>query len=279
MTVIPDLPHAEYLRMAALSVSGMKQLLPPSCPALFKHNRENQRPSKRAFDFGHLVHNMVLGEGPEFIPLPFENYLSKAAKAARDEAYAAGQIPILWEEFCRAIECAKVVRSNPLADDLLSHGKPEQSLTWTNPDGVPMRARVDWLPDKRPDRRFTAVDVKTTGGSAHPDEFARQAAKFNYCMQARHYLDGIKACGLDDDPAFVLIVVETNAPHLVSLVQFTEEDLQIAAEKIAAAVQIYRGCVESGTWPGYGEEIATIEMPAWYRMDHERDVIEEMEIA
>jgi hypothetical protein len=184
---------------------------------------------------------------------------------------------VLAAEYAECVAMAASVHANPLAVDLLSDGKPEQSLMWVR-DGINMRARVDWLPNKRADRRFTAVDVKTTGGSAHPNEFARVAAKFEYGMQARHYLDGIKACGLDDDPAFVLIVVETKAPYLVSLIEFTDDDLQIASEKIAEAVNIYRGCLESGVWSGYSPEVQTIEMPAWYRIAHERDTEEEMSL-
>jgi hypothetical protein len=275
VTVIPNLDHAEYLSMPALSVSGMKQLLPPSCPALFKHWRDNPRPSKHAFDIGHVAHGLILGDGPEVVVIDAPDWRGKAAREERDAAYAESKVPVLAHEYEQCAAMAAAVRSNLLANALLSHGKPEQALTWTDPTGVPMRARVDWLPDKRPGRRFIAVDVKTTGGSAHPKEFAKAAANFLYCMQAAHYLEGIKACGLDDDPAFVLIVVETAAPHLVSLVQFTDEDLQIGREKIAEAVRIYRGCTELNVWPGYSEDIETIEMPVWFRRDHERDTEQE----
>lgn len=278
MTVIPDVPHNEYLSMPALSVSGMKQLLPPSCPALFRHWRDNPRPSKHAYDIGHVAHGLILGDGPEVVVVDAPDWRGKAAREERDAAYADGKVPVLAHEFDECVVMAASVRANRVADALLSHGKPEQTLTWTHPDGVPMRARVDWLPDARRDGRFTAVDVKTTGGSAHPSEFARQAAKFDYAMQAQHYLDGIRACGLDDDPEFVLIVVETAEPYLVSLVEFTEYDLQIASEKIAEAVNIYRGCVESGVWPGYSPNVETIEMPAWWRIAHENDMDEEIVI-
>lgn len=278
MTVHPSIPHAEYLSMPALSVSGMKQLLPPSCPALFRHYRDNPQPSKHAYDIGHVAHGLILGDGPEVVVVDAPDWRGKAAREERDAAYAAGQVPVLAHEYEQCAAMAAAVRSNRLADALLSHGKPEQTLTWTDPTGVPMRARVDWLPDGRRDGRYILVDVKTTGGSAHPSEFARTAAKFEYGMQARHYMNGVKACGLDDDPEYVLIVVETSKPHLVSLVEFTEDDLQIAADKIADAVNIYRGCVESGIWPGYSPDIETIEMPAWYRIAHEQAMEEEMSL-
>lgn len=278
MTVLPNVPHNEYLAMPALSVSGMKQLLPPSCPALFKHWRDNPRPSKHAFDIGHVAHGLILGDGPEVVVVDAPDWRGKAAREERDAAYAEGKVPILAHEYAECVAMAAAVHANSVASILLSGGKPEQTLTWTDPTGVPMRARVDWLPDQRDAHGFTAVDVKTTGGSAHPLEFSRQAAKFEYTMQAAHYIEGIKACGLDHNPEFVLIVVETKAPYLVSLVQFDEYDLQIGREKIAEAVNIYRGCMESGVWPGYSPNIETLEMPAWYRIAHERDVEEEMSL-
>lgn len=278
MSVHDGIPHNDYLQMPALSVSGMKQLLPPSCPALFKHYRENGRPAKHAYDIGHLTHSLILGEGPEVVVVDADDWRTKAAREQREEAYAAGLVPVLASEYEQCEAMAAAVHANPVAHELLSDGKPEQTLTWTHETGVEMRARVDWLPYARPGRRFTAVDVKTTGGSAHPMEFARAAAKYEYVMQAAHYIDGIKACGLSDDPAFVLIVVETHAPYLVSLVEFEDYDLQIGAEKIAEAVNIYRGCVESGVWPGYAPDIQTMEMPAWYRIAHEQANEEEMSL-
>lgn len=278
MTVIPDIPHNEYLSMPALSVSGMKQLLPPSCPALYKHWRDNPRPSKHAFDIGHVAHGLILGDGPEVVVIDAPDWRGKAAREERDAAYAEGKVPVLAHEYAECVAMAASVRGNPTANALLSHGKAEQSLTWTDPSGVEMRARVDWLPDPVPGLSFTAVDLKTTGGSAHPLEFSRQAAKFEYVMQAAHYIEGIKACRLHDNPEFVLIVVETKAPYLVSLVQFDEYDLQIGREKIAEAVNIYRGCMESGVWPGYSPNIETIQMPAWYRIAHELDTEEEMSL-
>lgn len=272
------MPDSEYHQHPALSVSGMKQLLPPSCPALFKHYRDNRRPDKHAFDIGHVTHGLILGEGPEVVVVDADDWRGKAAREARTTAHAAGQVPVLAAEYEQCLAMAASVRRNPVANLLLSDGRPEQSLMWTHPTGVEVRGRVDWLPNARPGRRFTAVDVKTTSGSAHPREFAREAAKFEYAMQAAHYIDGIKACGLDDDPAFVLVVVEKTAPYLVSLVQFDEYDLHIGGEKVAEAVNIYRGCVETGVWPGYSDDVETMEMPAWYRIAHEQATEEEMSL-
>ena len=60
-----------------------------------------------------------------------------------------------------------------------------------------------WLPD-----------VKTTGRSARPAAFARDAATFGYHVQDAFYQDGYFAC-TGVHPRFLDIVVETTAPHLV----------------------------------------------------------------
>lgn len=62
--VYDDMPEHVYLADpvpgGSLSFSGAKALLPPSCPALYRHQRDHGRPPKPAFDFGHAVHSMVL---------------------------------------------------------------------------------------------------------------------------------------------------------------------------------------------------------------------------
>lgn len=264
MTVIPDLDHNTYLSMPALSVSGMKQLLPPSCPALFKYWRENKRPSKPAFDFGHLVHYLVLEQGPLFVTIPFDSYRTKAAQKMRDYAYAADLVPVLWEDLGKAMACASAVLADRVAGSLLSRGRAEVTLTWTDPEtGVPMRSRVDWLRD-RAKGRLWCVDLKTAA-SADPKTFVRHAADFGYHRQQAMYIDGIKACGLSDNPGFLFVVVEVDAPHLVSIISLKAESVELGREQNAKAARIFKACMESGQWPSYtGGEVAEVELPTWY---------------
>ncbi len=58
-----DIPEGAYFADPALSCSGAKLLLPPSCPALFRY-RQDHPEHKDVFDFGSAAHKMVLGAGP-----------------------------------------------------------------------------------------------------------------------------------------------------------------------------------------------------------------------
>jgi hypothetical protein len=123
-----DLDEAVYHRDSALSASGAKRLLPPNCPALFKHDRDNGgRPNKRAFDLGHAAHAAVLGVGLELVVVDADNWMTKAAKAERDAAYAEGKCPILAKEKAAVDAMAEAIRRDPIASALLDpeHGRPE----------------------------------------------------------------------------------------------------------------------------------------------------------
>jgi hypothetical protein len=277
MTVIPNLDHAEYLSMPALSVSGMKQIL--EAPAIFKYWRDHKRPSKPAFDFGHLVHYLVLEEGPVFVSIPFDSYRTKAAQKMRDDAYAADLVPVLWADLGRAMACATAVLSDRVAASLLSHGRPEVTLTWTDPaTGVPMRSRVDWLRDQAKGRLW-CVDLKTAA-SAEPKTFARHAADFGYHCQQAMYEDGIKATGLSTNPGFLFVVVEVEPPHLVSVISLQADAVALGREQNAKAARIYKACVESGQWPNYtGGEVAEVGLPNWYVRNAEDELNNEEEAA
>lgn len=270
MSVIADLPHNEYLAMPALSFSGMKQLLPPSCPALFKYWREHQRPSKTAYDFGHVAHSLVLGAGPEIVAIDADDWRTKDARTQRDEAYTAGQVPVLASDYAAAEALAESVKAHPRAAELLrpGSGKPEVSLFWTDEEsGVDIRGRLDWLPNPS-DGRMVVPDFKTAA-SADPETFAQSAAKYGYAQQAALYIDGLKALGLSDDPVFVFIVAEKSAPYLVSVIELDAEALRIGRGLNRRAIQIYKHCTQTNTWPGYSPDVELISMPVWYQRQHE----------
>ena len=93
--------HADPVEGGSLSSTGARMLTPPRAPARFHYYRSHPRPPKQAFDFGHAVHADVLGVGGEVVVLEFDNYNTKAAQLQRDEAYAAGQVPMLAPEMDR----------------------------------------------------------------------------------------------------------------------------------------------------------------------------------
>jgi hypothetical protein len=123
-----DLDEATYHgHKSSLSVSGAKKLLPPSCPAIFKWQRDNGQPHKAVFDFGHAAHAVVLGAGADIKVVDAPDWRTKAAKADADEIRAAGHIPLLAHEWAQVRGMADAIKAHPIASALLEpdHGKPE----------------------------------------------------------------------------------------------------------------------------------------------------------
>jgi hypothetical protein len=271
-----DLPASVYhAQHDWLSWSMMKRLVPPSTPAHFKAAMRQGEERKRSFDLGKVTHTLVLGDGDEFEvvqalnkarePYDAVDYKTVSAQQSRDEIYDRGHVPILRSELIEAQQMADAIKAHPTAGALLSRpGKPEVSLFWVDPDaGVKCRARVDWLPDSEEGRRLVVADVKTAV-NASPSEFSRAAGNLGYYGQRRHYLDGIKALGLDTDPAWLFIVVEKTDPYLVNVAQYvTDDDLRLSRKVVDHCRRLYRDCLEADRWPGYGDGINELRIPTY----------------
>lgn len=267
-----DMPAEDYHARPELSSSGMRKLLSPSCPALFRWEQLAPPEPKDEFDFGHVAHKLVLGEGEQIEVLSFDSYRTADARAAKLHAYAVGRVPILEKEYAKAKAMAAEVRKHPIAGLLLSSGKPEQSLFWRDPStGQEMKARVDWL-RRENGKRLKMVDYKTII-KVDLDSIARAIAEFGYHQQGATYREGAIVLGLGGRDTVVNIIFQMKtAPFLVRVVQIPEMDLRLGEARNRRAIALYRKCLETGHWPGY-EETSYVDLPAWART---RDELEYM---
>jgi hypothetical protein len=278
--VYPGYPEADYLRHPALSASGAKKLLPPSCPAVFKWERDNVRPEKRAFDFGHAAHAKVLGVGAEVVVVQktakdgtrsdADDYRTKSAQEHVEAIRAEGKVPLLAHEVTQVDGMAEALQAHPIARQLLhpGNGRPEVSLFWDDPaHGVPRRCRVDWLREPV-DGRLILVDYKTCV-SAEPGAIRKVVANYGYHLSAAWYQDVVLGLGLAEDVPFLLVFQEKTAPYVVTVVQLDDESLWVGRRQADQALQVYSECTETGVWPGYvgDDEIPLISLPAWATYD------------
>lgn len=257
---VVDMPADTYHRHPALSSSGARKLLPPSCPALFKHERDNPPAPTEEFSFGHLYHKLVLGAGADIVVIAADNWRTKDAREQRDAAIAEGKIPALTEEYLRAKAMVTATLRHPLAARLLTGEveRSERALFWIDPEtGVHCRAMLDRFPAGR-----IAADVKTCV-SASPQEIERAVWKFGYHIQDAWYRAGLKALGVHDNPGMAFVFVEKNPPHLVNVVQLNHLALEAGAHYARQARLIFAECQQSGVWPGWGDDIQLIELPAY----------------
>lgn len=266
--IVDGLPaEAYHADRTSISSSGLRALLAPGCPAQFKYDRDHPQAPKREFDLGHAAHLLVLGEGPEIDVLDFDNYLTKAAKQARDEAREMGAVPLLRHEWQQVEAMAEAIRQHPVAGPLFTPdgGMAEQSIYWTDArTGVRCRCRPDWMPHRQENGRLVVVDYKTAKAV---DEAALQRAVYErgYHAQAAFYLDGVKAAGLagDQEPAFVFVFQSKTAPYLVHLVELDFPALTLGAARNERALRRYAECERTGIWPGFNDRITYLPLPPY----------------
>ena len=213
---------------------------------------------------GTAVHSLTLGSGPQVVEIEADDWKTKKARETRDEALAAGNVPLLTADYHRAYAMATAVLGHPVASKLFSYqrGKPEQVLVWHDAEfGIWRRSMVDHLPHAGSDWPILA-DLKTTA-AASPKALAKTVAQHGYHQQAAFYLDGYEALFPGTSPAFLFVFVESAPPHLVSVVGLDEDALQLGAELNRRAMEIYRDCTAVDIWPGHSTEITYLSLPGW----------------
>ncbi|OIN80017.1 recE [Mycobacterium malmoense] len=261
--------HADH---ASLSSSGARALLAPSSPEIFAYQRRQPPNPKPEYDFGHGAHYYVLGEGSVIVEVPFDNWRGAEARAAREEAWAKDQVPLLTKEVEKAKAMAAVAHQHPLVRWLLdADGQPELSGYWHDPaTGVRLRFRTDWLGEKR--GRIVSGDYKTTT-NAHPSHCEKACADHSYHMQQAWYEDGLKATGITDDPDFWLIFQSKTPPFPITVGRIKPHHVELGRRRNRAATDLYDICQKQDIWPGFGDTIHNFELPAYtvYRQEQELD--------
>jgi PDDEXK-like uncharacterized protein DUF3799 len=272
-----DLPafvyHSDPVPDGSLSSSGARRLLPPSCPALYRHWATVGQQHKEAYDFGHAAHALVLGVGAPIVAIDADNWRTKQANEQRDDAYAAGSTPLLRDDYQKVQLMAAALRKHPIAAALFNadHGRPEQSLFWVDGESrVWRRAMVDWLPAEN-EGRLVIPDYKSCR-SADPGHLAKALHEYGYHQQAAWYLDGVKSLELSPNgrPAFVFVFQEKTPPYLVTVAEPDSNALEWGRLLNRKAIDLYRQCTEAGQWPGYADEttgcadeVISLGIPSW----------------
>lgn len=166
--------------------------------------------------------------------------------------------PETWDQLH---SMANAVHSHPAAGALLTGcpGEAEKSVYWNDAiTGVLCRCRPDWWRDDN-----VIVDLKTTE-DASPEGFAKSMANYRYDVQAAYYLDGVQQATGKRPKAFVFIAVEKKPPYGVGVYVLDSDSLELGRAQYQHDLRIYAECVRTGEWPGYGDKIQTISLPAWH---------------
>ena len=256
-----DMPNSAYHSMRwTLSSSGARNIL--KSPIRFHYEQEHPKPQSKAFEDGTLWHAWMLegGKNVEFVDA--KNWLTKAAKQAKEDIKARGMIPALMEDKTTLEGALRALMSNPDAADLLNplEGEAEASYFTTDPEtGVLLRTRPDWLTWKN--GKLTIVDYKTTT-DATPEGFTKSAASFGYHQQAAWYLDQLKTVYGVNNAEFVFIAQEKEPPYLTGVYTLDMPALLEGQNANREAIDLFARYERDG-WPEFCQGRTELSLPSW----------------
>lgn len=257
--------HADPCPAPSLSSHVANVLLRQSpAHARLKHPRLNpaaKSERRLEFDLGSAAHALLLEGGDGLRPIEAENYRTAAAQKARDEAYARGLVPVLPHQLSQAramvIAARQQIAGHEEIAGILDAGMSEPVWIWQD-KGIWVRGR----PDRLPAAGNIIIDYKTTGGSAHPDEWQRTCFENGNDLQAAFYLRGARALGLPFRH-FVFLVQEVDPPYALSVISLSPFALERGELRYEEAVRLWAWCLEHNRWGGYPRRTAYIDPPGY----------------
>jgi len=273
--IYPDFPidvyHSDPTPGPSLTQSLAKIILDSSCAhAMYQHPKfAKVRPEEddaekyvKARAIGDVAHKLILGRGKDIAIIDAADMRTKAAKEARDAAYAAGKLPILRAHCDQAEAVAKfftmflaVHEAGPLPD-----GDSEVAIFWQE-DGIWFRALIDHLSK---DRRVI-TDLKTTSLVVPPHEAGRRMDDSGWQIQAAQIDRGLNV--LDPENAgkrvYRFISIEQNPPFGLVVNQLSEAVLTLGRKQLQQAVFQWIECLRNGKWPCYAPVTNFPETPSY----------------
>lgn len=283
--IIENMPMSEYQSRCnmnradwSVSKSMLHELL--DCPARFKHKYIDgfEEPEADHLNMGCAVHTLALE--PQHFEATYYVIKEGVRRDKRTDAYkaeianAAGRIMLTAGDFEKVKGMAKALGNDPVAVGLLDGpGYIEASILYTCPrTGLRKRVRPDWF---RKDGKLV-VNIKTSS-SAKPDQFYKTAYDFAYDVGAAMELEAMDALfGPDPERNYVLLVVETEAPHIISafdtrrpMTLGDDENntptsyAEVGATRLEKALARFIDCRNADRWPGYVEGVDPMRVPGW----------------
>jgi len=196
---------------------------------------------------------MLLGGAEAIQFVSADDWKTKAARNARDDARNSGKIPMLAHEEDPLKAMVKIAK--PVLESF-GAGDVEQTMIWR--DGKAWgRARPDWL---AADRKMI-IDYKTAT-NADPAVWIRKVLnQSNYDLQAAWYLRGLEMLEGVAERDFLFLVQEIKPPYCCSVIGAGPDRINLSQRKIEAGVRIWTQCIESETWPGYDTRTHWADLP------------------
>ena len=265
-------PSGVYHSASAYGIHDLSDLNPYPVRFKLKHiDHAIQEEDSTAFAFGRFLHCLAL-EGEDvaasrFVEAPACDRRTKEGKAtyAAFQAESAGHEIISQEDSATAWAMVKAIQAKPAAKALFETGQPEVTFRHQM-KFFAVQSRVDWFIEKPAGGGPPMiVDLKSI---EKLEDFDRQFLNYGYYRQAAFYRQVVKSVlRIDEDPQFLFVAVEKQAPHLVEVIAPDAQSLAVGWQECERDLLTLRKCIESGAWPGSPDETRSISLPSWKTKD------------
>lgn len=246
--------------------SGIAHTLLTKSPrhAWYEHPKLNPKyepDNSSRSDIGTIAHALFLEQDDSrVVVIAAADWRTKGARDQREAAWVEHKLPILETDYQDVHEmvqvCKNAMDESEFAQDF-SESLREQTVLWeeagvwcrTRPDAMTKDARIIW-------------DYKTTD-SAHPADFGRTIIRQGYDVQSELQKRGVRKMFNPQRCTHVLIVQEIAPPYAVSFISLSPHWEEIGQDKINFALAVWRGCMKTGHWPGYVNQVSYLDPPSF----------------
>jgi exodeoxyribonuclease VIII len=262
--IYQNISNEDYHHGLGLSASGLKLL--QQSPAHFKYAKREETP---AMIKGTATHCAVFEPerfAEEYIAAPGIDRRTKAGKEAWIELESSGKTVLSNDDYADVVAMSEAVHLHSIADFLVSGGVAEQSIYWDYTALIAediaftftCRARPDYI--KPLSEGYVVIDLKTIQDAR---ELSRSAYTYGYHLQGAHYLRGLCSSQYGFARNFYFIAVEKTPPYGVIVYDASPEFLNRGHNENSRLYSLYAQCLNQNKWPGYEEEIQTLDLPRW----------------
>jgi hypothetical protein len=192
-------------------------------------------------------------------------FWSEAAKEGADfweTVDADGRTPLTDDEITMICQMGEALAADPAAAAVMG-GIPEVTMAYQDErTGLWVLSRPDTV-------SFDGLTTDYKKMSAQGRPFTHRLID-NRITQHGYDMQGALACEAMERltgewPAFGVIAQSDKPPYHVILREIGEEDLRLAQFRNRRALTRFSECLESGHWPGPGEDVAQYQRPQWQR--------------
>lgn len=260
--IYSGMPEDVYFATFAISNSGLKEF--DIAPDRYKRGEREQ---KKAQALGKLWHTGLLEPNDllkRFMPTDVERFDERTA-VYKEAAIKANCRKLIkqpeWDEMERMR--GEVRSQGGALISCLDHPGLQVELSffwWDYPSRVFCRARADIAILEH----GVLGDVKTCNKAG--EDFKLSVRDWLYHWQASFYTRGMRKLGIEI-AEFPFFAIEKRMPYLYASWYMPRNALDHADKEITRLLMEYRECLDANKWPGYPQEIRTIEYPdSWLRI-------------